>query len=80
MPIRIRANENPYMIPLTGGTAKEISNPDSLLNNKNLSPDGNFTLSDKEVKVKKILEADKYPEMSKSNALLFDNLDQRHWG
>ena len=68
-----------YMIPLTGGTATEVSNPDSLLNNKNLSPDGKYTLGDKEVKVKKIFGSDKYPELSKSNAYIFDNLDQRHW-
>jgi hypothetical protein len=43
------------MLPVTGGTAMETNNPDSLLNNKNLSPDGKYKLSDKQVKVKKIL-------------------------
>lgn len=74
-----KSKRKSYMIPVTGGTAMEINNPDSLLNNKNLSPDGKYTLSDKEVKVKKIMGSDKYPELSKSNVYVFDNLDQRHW-
>ncbi len=68
-----------YIIPLTGGTAIEVSKPDSLLNNKNLSPDGKYILGNKEVKVKKISGTDYYPELPKSNAYIFDNLDQRHW-
>jgi dipeptidyl aminopeptidase/acylaminoacyl peptidase len=74
-----KSNRKSYMMPVTGGTATEINNPDSLLSNKNVSPDGKYTLSDKEVNVKKILGSDKYPELSKSNVYVFDNLDQRHW-
>jgi dipeptidyl aminopeptidase/acylaminoacyl peptidase len=74
-----KSKRKSYMIPVTGGTAMEINNPDSLLNNKNLSPDGKYTLGDKEVKVKKIFGSDQYPELPKSNVYIFDNLDQRHW-
>src|SRR4029079_12352620 len=58
-----KSKRKSYMIPVTGGTATEISNPDSLLNNKNVSPDGKYKLADKEVQVKKILGSDKYPEL-----------------
>src|SRR6266487_5503864 len=68
-----------YMIPVTGGTAIETNKPDSLVNNKNLSPDGGYMLSNKEVKVKKISGSDYYPELTKSNAYIFDNLNDRHW-
>lgn len=68
-----------YMIPINGGTAIEISNPDSMLANKNLSPDGKYMLRDREVKVKKVLGSDYYPELTKSNAYIFDNLNDRHW-
>jgi dipeptidyl aminopeptidase/acylaminoacyl peptidase len=68
-----------YMIPVTGGTAIETNNPDSLVNNKNLSPDGKYMLSNKEVKVKKVSGSDYYPELAKSNAYIFDNLNDRHW-
>jgi len=68
-----------YIIPVTGGTAIEISNADSLLNNKKLSPDSSYFLSNKEVKEKKISGSDYYPDLTKSNAYIYDNLDQRHW-
>src|ERR1044071_10407671 len=74
-----KSKRKSYMIPVTGGTAMEINNPDSLLNSKNLSPDGKYTLSEKEVNVKKILGSDKYPELSKSNVYVFEDLNQRHW-
>ncbi|HEY2721616.1 MAG TPA: prolyl oligopeptidase family serine peptidase, partial [Chitinophagaceae bacterium] len=68
-----------YIIPITGGTAIGINNPDSLLINKNLSSDGSYLLSSREVKEKKISGSDYYPELAKSNVYVFDNLDQRHW-
>src|SRR5947207_3571845 len=74
-----KSKSKSYIIPLTGGTAIEVSKPDSLLNDKNLSPDNKYILSSKEVKVKKISGSDYYPELTKSNAYIFDNLDQRHW-
>src|SRR4030095_12284132 len=59
--------------------ATETNNPDSLVNNKNLSADGKYLLSNKEVKVKKISGSDYYSDLSKSNAYIFDNLSERHW-
>jgi dipeptidyl aminopeptidase/acylaminoacyl peptidase len=67
------------MIPLAGGDAVETTKTDSLLNNKNLSPDGRYMLSNEEVKIKKITGTDNYPELTKSNAYIFDNLNNRHW-
>jgi dipeptidyl aminopeptidase/acylaminoacyl peptidase len=74
-----KSNKKSYMIPIGGGTAVETNNPDSLVNNKNLSPDGKYLLSNKEVKVKKIFGSDYYPELTKSDAYIFDNLSERHW-
>ncbi|HEV8283270.1 MAG TPA: S9 family peptidase [Chitinophagaceae bacterium] len=74
-----KSKKKSYLLPINGGTAIEVNNPDSLLNNKNLSSDGKYLLSNKEVKVKKISGSDYYPELSKSNAYIFDNLNNRHW-
>ncbi|MBC7949340.1 MAG: S9 family peptidase [Chitinophagaceae bacterium] len=74
-----KSTKKNYMIPLTGGTAVQVTNADSLLNNKNLSPDGKYLLTNKEVKVKKISGSDHYPELTKSNVYIFDNLNNRHW-
>src|SRR6266498_182624 len=74
-----KSKKKSYLMPVTGGTATEVKNPDSLVNNKNLSPEGKYLLSNKEVKVKKISGSDYYPELTKSNAYIFDDLNQRHW-
>jgi dipeptidyl aminopeptidase/acylaminoacyl peptidase len=74
-----KSSRKSYMIPVNGGTPVEISKPDSLLADKNISPDGKYLLSNKEVKIKKISGTDYYPELTKSNAYIFDNLNNRHW-
>jgi dipeptidyl aminopeptidase/acylaminoacyl peptidase len=74
-----KSKRKSYIIPVAGGDAIEIGNPDSLLNDKNISPDGKYLVTNKEVKIKNILGSDKYPELAKSNAYIFDNLNNRHW-
>ncbi len=74
-----KGNRKSYMIPVEGGTPTVISNTDSLLADKNISPDGKYLLSNKEVKIKQITGSDYYPELTKSNAYIFDNLNNRHW-
>lgn len=68
-----------YQIPLTGGNPVEVTDFKSLLIDKNISPDGKMILSDKAVKVGKVLGKDLYPTMEKSDAYVFDGLDYRHW-
>ena len=74
-----KSNRVAYILPVSGGAPVAISNPDSLLPDKNLSGDGKYTLGVKEVKVKKIFGSDYYPELTKSNVYIFDNLNDRHW-
>lgn len=68
-----------YTLPLTGGNPTEVSSTDNLLNDKNISPDGKYMLSNKEVKIKKISGSDYYPALSKSNVYIFNDLNNRHW-
>lgn len=74
-----KSTRKTYMIPVSGGTPVETTKADSLLTNKNISPDGKYILSSEEVKIKKISGTDYYPELTKSNAYIFDNLNNRHW-
>jgi dipeptidyl aminopeptidase/acylaminoacyl peptidase len=74
-----KTNRKTYIIPVNGGDPIPVNNPDSLVNDKNLSPDGKYMLSNKEVKVKKITGSDTYPDLDKSNVYIFDNLNDRHW-
>ncbi len=74
-----KSSRHSYYVPLEGGETVETSNPDSLVNDKNLSPDGKYVLSNKEVKEKKVFGSDYYPDLTKSNVYIFNNLDERHW-
>ena len=74
-----KSKRRSYIIPVNGGNATEINNPDSLLVNEKISPDGKYMLSNKEVLIKKIQSADAYPDLKKSNVYVFDNLNNRHW-
>jgi dipeptidyl aminopeptidase/acylaminoacyl peptidase len=74
-----KSSSKKYFISLADGKIKSISNPDSLLKDETISPDGKYQLSDASVKIKNIKGEDYYPELSKSNVYIFDNLNNRHW-
>ncbi len=74
-----KSSSQKYFIPLEGGTAKTVTNADSLVVNNKISPDGKFLLSHGEVKLKKLSGADLYSELAKSNVHIYDNLAYRHW-
>jgi len=66
-----------YQIPIEGGKAVEISK--NQIPDKNISPDGKYILSHKEVNIVKTLGTDFYPELTKSNAYVFNDIPIRHW-
>ncbi len=68
-----------YSISVNGGFATEIPETKELLIDKNLSPDGKYLLSNKEVKLEKIVGKDLYPELEQSNVHIYNELDYRHW-
>ena len=68
-----------YKIPVAGGTAEEIEGYIDIFTNPALSPDGNYMLMTKEVKIKPVLGSEFYPEMEQSNVYIYDNLNYRHW-
>jgi dipeptidyl aminopeptidase/acylaminoacyl peptidase len=67
-----------YIMPVNGGTAKEISDYKNLLADKNVSIDGKVVYSE-EVKIDKVLGKDFYPELEKSDVQIYEGLDYRHW-
>lgn len=68
-----------YTVSLQGGEPRQVDNHTELLNNKNVSPDGKYIAYHEEVKVKKVLGEDYYPEMEDSEVYIYDALDYRHW-
>lgn len=61
------------------GEATQLTNNVTELENVKLSPDGKHILFSKSVLLKKYHSTDKYPDLPKSDAYVFDNLDYRHW-
>jgi dipeptidyl aminopeptidase/acylaminoacyl peptidase len=68
-----------FIIPINGGIAQEISDTNTLLHNDRISIDGNFKISSKEVKIHPVFGQDFYPELKKSEVMIYDNLNYRHW-
>lgn len=74
-----KSNSKFFSIPVTGGKATEITETKDVLKDKNISPDGLYLLSHQEVKINTVLGKDVYPELTKSDAKVYDGLDYRHW-
>jgi len=74
-----KINTKTYSIPIGGGNAVLVTNADALLPNDKISPDGKYKISSVEVKVKDVAGSDFYPDLKKSNVLIYDQLDYRHW-
>lgn len=74
-----KSSSKTYLIPIGGGNASPVTNVDDLLVNPKISPDGKFKISSEEVKVMKVTGKDAYPQLSKSNVLIYDQLNYRHW-
>lgn len=68
-----------YRIPVSGGTAEQISNADTVVYNNHISPDGKWKLSHSEVKITNVFGSDFYPELTKSNVQVYNSLMYRHW-
>lgn len=68
-----------FSIPIAGGKSSPIEDPDVLLVNSRISPDGNQKIVSYDVKVKKIFGTDFYPNFPKSDVMIYDNLNYRHW-
>ena len=68
-----------FIIPINGGAAQEITDTNTLLHNDRISVDGNFKISSKEVKIHPVFGQDFYPELKKSEVMIYDNLNYRHW-
>jgi dipeptidyl aminopeptidase/acylaminoacyl peptidase len=76
-----------YAVPLQGGNATEINQlPDQVkvtvgndADNIVVSNDQKKVIFSREVKLQKIKGSDAYPNLTKSNVYIYDDLNQRHW-
>lgn len=68
-----------YVISIDGGAPKEIENAETLIENKNISPDGKWLLYHEAVKVENVLAQDFYKDVDKAQAQIYEGLNYRHW-
>ena len=70
-----------YKIQISDGRVSEVKAESQLdkYENAKLSPDGKKIIFTKEVAIEKIIGADKYADLPKSNAYVFTSLNNRHW-
>ncbi len=74
-----KSTSQAYLLPINGGAPKPVKSADSLLENMHLSADKKYKIYSEDVKVQKVTGTDLYPTLTKSNALVYDQLDYRHW-
>ncbi len=73
------ASSKQFLIPVEGGEAIEIVNGESLVADRHNSPAGTHRISVEEVKLQKVFAVDYYPQLDKSDVMVYDDLMYRHW-
>lgn len=74
-----KASTKLYSVPAIGGEPTMIENADALLVDSRKSSTGTHTISSSDVKVKKTMGTDVYPDLTKSEVMIYDDLNYRHW-
>lgn len=74
-----KINSKTYKVPIAGGTAELVTNESELLADTKISPDGKYKVSSDQVKVMPVSGSDSYPDLKKSNVLIYNSLNYRHW-
>lgn len=74
-----KSTHETFVVSVNGGSSVQTFNQDSVMRDKNISPNGKYILYNKPVKLKNVTGTDLYPELTKSNAYIFTDLNYRHW-
>jgi dipeptidyl aminopeptidase/acylaminoacyl peptidase len=68
-----------YSLSIQGGSPQDITTTNGLISDRHLSPDGTYSISTEEVKVKSVFGKDFYPDLDKSGVQIYESLNYRHW-
>ncbi len=68
-----------FTVPVNGGSPAEVTDYKALLQDRSLSPDGNYIAYHEEVQLENILGKDVHPDLKKADAQIYNGLDYRHW-
>jgi len=72
-------NKEIYIIPIDGGEARLIKSHSDLIANSLISPDGNYELYTKDIKIKSVIAQDYYNDVPEANVKIYETLNYRHW-
>jgi dipeptidyl aminopeptidase/acylaminoacyl peptidase len=68
-----------YSLPIEGGTPFLVTDLNEWMADDKVSPDGKYKISSQDIKVEKVSGTDYYPDLKRSNVLIYDSLNYRHW-
>lgn len=74
-----KSSRKTYLISLKGGEATETASLANVSSDKTISPDGKYQIIPKDVKLQKVYGSEFYPDLDKTNSMIYDNLNYRHW-
>ncbi len=74
-----KSSTKTYVMDLKSRKEKLVDKADALMPNTKILPDGKYSISSNEVKVKSIYGKDVYPDLKNSDVMIYDNLAYRHW-
>ncbi len=74
-----KSTKKVYIIPIKGGTAKEIADSNDYVKSDRISPDGKYKITPEDVKLRNVFGKDLYTDLTKSTAQVYDQLGYRHW-
>ena len=68
-----------FSVSIKGGTPVSLDDAGGQVKDKNISPNGQWRLVAKDVKLEQVSGSDHYEDVPKSNVLIYDELNYRHW-
>ncbi len=68
-----------YILPISGGEAKQIKDYSKQITNRLVSPNGKCKIFTKDVKLKPVTGQDYYKDVPGSNVKIYESLNYRHW-
>ena len=74
-----KKNKEIFVLSLEGGESRSIKSYSDLIANSLVSPDGNYEIYTKDVKIKPVIGQDYYKDVEESNVKIYETLNYRHW-
>ncbi len=68
-----------FALELSSGEVRPYGKSENLVPDTDISPDGKWKITTKDVKMESVFGIDIYPDLSSSKAMVYNSLQHRHW-